>query len=208
MSALPELHERLAGKKEIARLVGIALRRFCGEIERPLVVAELDHQVGEVGVDDVVVRVSRVDERDRFQVELLRLADIAERLGGESEGVPRLVRVGVERRRAPQQLGRFGMPPLLVVDASEIVGHLGVGWRPLGRTLQRRFRIVVAAEEVLGLRLDLQRLHVVWRVGGDPLERGQRLGGMSRQQLRLSERERTRGGRAARLSARAKYSAD
>ena len=89
------------------------------------------------------------------------------------------------------------MSPLLVVDAAEIVGHFGVGRRPLGRTLQRRFRIVVTAEEVFRLRRDLQRLNIVWRLGGDPLERGQRLGGMSRQQLRLPEREQQRGVGAA-----------
>ena len=108
--ASPELHERLACEKEVARLVGIPLRRFGGQIEGALVVSELDQQIGEIRVDHVVAGVVLVDERESLQVVLLRLGDVAERFGRQAEVVPRLVGPRVELGRAAKRRRRLRVP--------------------------------------------------------------------------------------------------
>ena len=49
------LRERLAGEKEVPRVSRIQSRRFGREVERGLILSRLDQQLGEVGIDDVVV---------------------------------------------------------------------------------------------------------------------------------------------------------
>src|SRR5258707_418386 len=53
--ASPGLDQCFSCEKKVTRFAGIALRRFGGEIERPLKISELDQEVSEVGVDNVVL---------------------------------------------------------------------------------------------------------------------------------------------------------
>src|SRR3954466_11818995 len=101
-----ELHERLPRQKEVARIVRIALDRFRGEIERALSVSELDQELCEIRVDDVVCGMVLVNEGKSLEIMLLRLADVTERLGRETQVVPRLVRERIEDGRFAKRLGR------------------------------------------------------------------------------------------------------
>src|SRR6476646_8718651 len=110
--ASPGLHQRFSCEKKVPGFPGIALRRFGGEIERPSKIPELDQKVSEVGVDNVVLGMVLVNERDRFQVVLLCLGHIAERLGCEPEVVPGLVVPRIHLGRASEHLGSFSMATL------------------------------------------------------------------------------------------------
>src|SRR5215203_278660 len=92
-----EQRERLPGEKEVAPLPRVALCGFRGEIEGALCIPELDQELGEVRIDDVVGGMVLVDERERLEIVLLRLANVAERLRGEAKVVPRLVGERIER---------------------------------------------------------------------------------------------------------------
>ena len=146
-SLRPGLNQRLSREKEVARLVGIALCRFDRHVEGALIVPKLDHQIREVRIDHVVAGVVLVDERERLEVVLLGLCDIAERLRRQAEVVPRSVGGRVERRRAPQRVGGLCVPALLVVDAPEIAWNLRVVWRTRRRAFQRFFGFGVAAKK-------------------------------------------------------------
>ena len=138
-----------------------------------------------------------VNERERLEVMLLRLRDVAERFRCQTEVVPRSIGARVERRRAPEGVGGLFVPALLVVDAAEIVRNLGVVGGARRGAFQRLFRVGVAGEEVQRPGLHLQGGHVLRVFSGDAIERCDRVGGLLRQQLRLGECEKQWCARAA-----------
>src|SRR5262245_24101342 len=102
-----------------------------------------------------------VDEREGLEVMLLRLRLVSEGFGCEAEIVPGSIRVRVERDRAAEGLGRLRMSSLLVIHPPEMVGNLGIGWRPRRGPLQRLLRLAIPPKEIERPGLHLQGRQVL-----------------------------------------------